>query len=60
MTGVGGSEILVVLLMLIGWAIPVAVAVWAMVTLYRIRADQEVIRAKLEAIERTLARGGRS
>ena len=51
---VGVPELLVVAVALVFWLLPLIAAVWAIVTLYRIRADQQVVVAKLEAIERHL------
>jgi hypothetical protein len=45
--------------MIIGvlWAAPIAAAVWAGITLYRIRTDQQAMGIRLEAIERLLQAG---
>ena len=39
---------------IIAYAIPIAVAVWIMITLYRIHSGQKVIQNRLEAIEHAL------
>jgi hypothetical protein len=41
------------------WVAPVAAAVWALVTLHRIRASQDAMRLKLESIERMLQQAPR-
>ena len=48
-------EILIVLVLAVSWLIPIAVAIWIVVTLYRLRAGQQAILAKLNALERRLA-----
>ena len=57
MGGMGVSEFFVVLLAaIVRIGIPLAVAVWMILTLRRIRADNEAIKSKLEAIEQQLQR----
>lgn len=56
--GLGIPELLVVFIVGAFWLIPVAAGVWALITLRRIRATQEVMRRQLEAIERHLQRAG--
>lgn len=56
MGGMGVPELVVVLFAAIKIGIPVAVAVWMIGTLRRIRADSEWIKSKLEIIERQLQR----
>jgi type IV secretory pathway VirB3-like protein len=51
---IGIPELLIVLVVSGFWLIPVAVAVWVVLTLSRLRNDQQAIRASLESIERTL------
>ena len=46
----------IILVLGIVYVIPIAAAVWALVTLQRIRSGQEVIRLRLELLERTLQR----
>ena len=55
MNSVGVPEILILLVLVVSWVIPIAVAIWIVVTLYRLRAGQQTILTKLEAIERRLA-----
>ncbi len=38
------------------WGLPVAAAIWAIVTLQQIRSAQHAVQAKLDAIERLLQR----
>jgi hypothetical protein len=49
-------ELLIILVFGILWIIPIAAAAWALYTLQRIRSGQEVIRLRLELLERTLQR----
>ena len=56
MAGMGRPELLMVLVFVILWIIPIAAAAWALYTLQRIRSGQEVIRLRLELLERTLQR----
>ena len=48
---------LIPLLLLVFWIIPIIAGIWALVTLQRIRSGQELIRFRLEMLERTLQRG---
>jgi len=50
-------ELFVVLLIGVVWIIPIAAAVWALVTLYRIRATQEDMRQKLDTLARLMQSG---
>ena len=58
--GIGGvigvPEIMVVLVLVVGWLVPLAAGVWALLTLRRIRIGQDAVRATLESIERLLQR----
>lgn len=56
MNSVGLPELAIVLMFALFWIVPVLVAIWALVTLYRIRAEQQTIQVKLDAIERLLRR----
>ena len=56
---VGIPELLVVLFIGVLWLIPIAAAVWALVTLQRVHASQQSMAATLENVERLL-RGGRA
>ena len=51
---VGLPEITVIFLMSALWLIPVAAAVWALVTLNRLRVTQEAMRRSLETIVHSL------
>lgn len=53
---IGLPEITVVFLMSALWLIPVAAAVWALVTLNRLRITQEAMRHSLDTIARSLQR----
>jgi hypothetical protein len=53
---IGVPEIVVLLIMSAFWVIPLVVAVWAIVTLHRVRRDQETLLAKLDVIEKRLPR----
>lgn len=53
----GFPELMIVMLLsLAAWVIPIAAGVWVLVTLNRIRANQQAIMAKLDAIERLALR----
>jgi hypothetical protein len=60
MTNVGMSvgipELIIILIMVVTWVVPVAVAMWMVVTLRRLRAGQQAVEMKLETIERLLQR----
>ncbi len=56
MAGMGFPELLIIMVLVFLWIIPIAAAVWALYTLQRIRSGQEVIRLRLELLERTLQR----
>jgi len=53
---VGIPELLVILLFGVLWVVPIAAAVWALVTLHRIRSAQQAMQEKLTAIEQLLQR----
>ena len=55
MGAIGIPELVILLLLSLTWVIPVAVAIWIVVTLYRLRAGQQTILAKLDALERRLS-----
>ena len=44
------------LILLLVWALPIAAAVWALLTLNRVKKGQDAMQAKLDAIERSLQR----
>jgi hypothetical protein len=50
----GIPELVVVLVMVVFWLVPLAAGIWALVTLQRLAAGQQQIKAQLEAIERRL------
>ena len=54
MSSVGVPELLIVLVMAVMWVLPVAAAVWVILTLNRLSSGQPAIQAKLDAIERLL------
>jgi hypothetical protein len=54
MGSVGIPELLILLMFSVFWLVPVAAAIWALVTLYRIRSEQQAVQVKLDAIERLL------
>ena len=56
MAGIGFPELIIILVLGVVWLIPIAAAAWALYTLQRIRSGQEVIRLRLELLERTLQR----
>jgi hypothetical protein len=56
MAGIGLPELLIILVLAAAWVIPIAAAAWALYTLHRIRSGQEVIRLRLELLERTVQR----
>jgi type IV secretory pathway VirB3-like protein len=53
---IGMPELIILLTVSMIWAVPLAVAVWAVVTLSRLRTDQQAMKATLESIERDLRR----
>jgi sensor domain CHASE-containing protein len=54
MGAIGIPELMIVLVIFATSIIPIAVAVWAIVTLYRMRGDQQAMRRSLESIEQQL------
>ena len=53
---IGVSEFLILLVIMVSWVVPLVAAVWAIVTLYRVRRDQETMLMKLDAMEKRLPR----
>lgn len=53
----GLVELPILLIVLATWAVPVAAAIWVIVTLNRIAKSGSAIYEKLEAIEQLLRRG---
>ena len=51
---VGIPELMIVLVVAFIWGIPVIAAIWALVTLYRMKTDQQKMRRSLENIEHLL------
>jgi hypothetical protein len=54
----GTPELMVILVIGLFYGVPIMVAVWAVITLRKIRSGQEAIGVRLEMIERLL-QGGR-
>jgi len=50
----GLPELIVVFMVGLVWVIPIAVGIWAVITLNRIRTTQEDMRNRLTAIERSI------
>jgi hypothetical protein len=50
----GVPELVVLLVIGLFYGVPIAGAIWAIITLQRIRTDQQVMGSRLEAIERLL------
>ena len=55
MSTLGIPELMIVAFIALWGLVPLAAAVWAIVTLYRLRTNLDAIRATLERVERTLA-----
>ncbi len=55
--GIGIPELVIVLFMGMFWLVPVVAVIWAVVTLQRLRTDQQAIATRLESIERLLQAG---
>ena len=53
---IGMPELMVVLVIGLVWGVPIAAAIWTLVTLQRIRSGQQAVQLKLDAIERLLQR----
>ena len=53
---IGIPELFLVLITGFIWLAPMAAAIWALITLHRVRVAQDAVRAKLETIERLLQR----
>jgi hypothetical protein len=56
MGSMGVPELLVILMLSAFWLVPLVAGIWALVTLHRVRVGQDVVRSKLESIERLLQR----
>ena len=53
--GLGAGEALVVLLGLVVWLLPLGAAIWALLTLSRLRTSQQELLAKMTSLERRLS-----
>ncbi len=53
---IGIPELALILIVGLLWVIPIAAAIWALVTLHRIRTTQEAMKHDLEAIGQLLQR----
>lgn len=53
---IGVPEFAIALVILVSWLVPIAAAVWGVVTLHRLKIGQDGLFARLDAIERRLAR----
>ena len=52
----GPAETLLVFLgVLVGWVLPLGAAIWGLVTLSRLRTDQQALMAKMVSLERRLS-----
>jgi hypothetical protein len=56
MMGLGGPELLLLLIIAPMWLIPVVAGVWALITLQRLRTGQDAVQKKLDAIQSMLQR----
>ena len=54
MFALGMPELMVMLVIGLFWGVPIAAAVWALVTLNRIQTGQQAIDVRLATIERLL------
>ena len=52
---IGVTEMLILLVLVVSWLVPIAVAVWIVVTLHRLRTGQQTILSKIDALERRLS-----
>jgi|SoiMethySBSTD1v2_1073268.scaffolds.fasta_scaffold09595_9 hypothetical protein len=53
---IGAPELIVAMVAALFWVIPIALAVWVVITLRKIRAGQQAVQVKLDAIERLIER----
>jgi hypothetical protein len=53
---IGVPELLMLPILILSTILPLAVGIWAVFTLHRVRTGQEAMRAKLESIEQLLHR----
>lgn len=54
MATIGIAELVILLVIAIVYAVPIAIAVWAVLSIKRMRSDHEVFRNRLDTIERLL------
>jgi hypothetical protein len=54
MNSVGLPELFILITMGIFWLIPLVAAIWALITLHRMRTGIDTMVARLESIERAL------
>jgi hypothetical protein len=57
MNTIGMPELVIVFMIVVMWGLPIAAAVWVLMTLRRIRDAQEGMRATLDSIERKISLG---
>jgi hypothetical protein len=55
---IGAPEFVVLLIIGLFYGLPIAGAIWAIITLQRIRREQQAMGVRLETIERLLQDGG--
>lgn len=53
---IGIPELLLILILSCLWLLPIAAAIWALVTLRQIQTSQRAMQDKLNAIEQSLQR----
>ena len=56
MGSIGVPELIVVVMIFISGVLPIAAAVWAVITLHKMRVDQQATRRTVENIEQLLQR----
>ena len=52
----GIPELFIILILSGFWLVLIGAAIWALITLHRVRVGQDALRARLDAIERLLPR----
>jgi hypothetical protein len=57
MNTISMPELVIVFMIVVMWGLPIAAAVWVLMTLRRIRDAQEGMRATLDSIERKISLG---
>ncbi len=53
----GAFDLLILLVVGLVWVVPVVAAIWALITLHRIRTTQKEMLGQLAAIERSIQSG---